>query len=122
MLFRETESALAEGFLGSEWHLALMTADFSATYDRLRGSDLIYNDHPFKDKCYCLEEALGNSQFRFQYLVASEEISMEEATEGDRRVAGSILHQLHHEVRNLSHPSWGRLLFNRAEIDGEPML
>ena len=122
LLFRETESALAEGFLGSEWHLALMTADFSATYDRLRGSDLIYNDHPFKDKCYCLEEALGNSQFRFQYLVASEEISMEEATEGDRRVAGSILHQLHHEVRNLSHPCWGRLLFNRAEIDGEPML
>ncbi len=122
LLFREAEGAIAEGFLGSEWHLALMTTDFSAAYDRLHGADLIYNDNRFRDECYNLEDALGNSQFRFQYIVASEEICVGETPDGDRRVAGSILHQLHHEVRNLSHPCWGRSLFNRPEMDGEPML
>ena len=122
LLFREAEGAIAEGFLGSEWHLALMTTGFSAAYDRLHGADLIYNDNRFRDKCYNLEDALGNSQFRFQYIVASEEICVGETPGGDRRVAGSILHQLHHEVRNLSHPCWGRSLFNRPEMDGEPML
>ena len=122
LLFREAEGAIAEGFLGSEWHLALMTADFSMTYDRLNAAELIYNDNRFRDKCHNLEDALGNSQFRFQYIVASEEICVGEAQDRDRLVAGSILHQLHHEVRNLSHPCWGRTLYNRPEMDGEPML
>lgn len=122
LLFRETGGAISEGFLGSKWHLALMTADFSATYDRLHGDDLIYNDQLFRDMCYCLEDALGNSQFWFLYIVASEERSLGDSAEGGLRVAVSICHQLQHEVRNLSHLCWDQTLSNQAKLDGEPML
>jgi hypothetical protein len=68
------------------YHVAVYVADFSGTYTYL------------KDRGHLTEDIRAH-QFRFQALLDPD--------------SGEVLHELEHEVRNLHHPQFRRVLINR---------
>lgn len=86
--------------LDSGWHVALYIADFSGPFSRVEAAGLIDNDHPFRDKCFSVGDALRNRQFRFRSLVGG---------------GGELLYRLSHEVRSMHHPRFMRPLHFRRD-------
>ena len=104
--------------LWSGWHTAMYVADFSSVYKRLETAGLIYNDHPFRDKCYNLEDALRNKQLRFKDLIDPAGLSAGagSGTEGNgkqQQQEQQLLYRFEQEIRSLYHPRFMRPLYNR---------
>lgn len=68
------------------FHIAVYVADFSSPYTYLKDRGLLTED-------------IRNHQFRFQAIVDP--------------TSGELLHELEHEVRDLHHPQFRRVLINR---------
>jgi hypothetical protein len=83
IVFQETRGELRPY---DGYHVAVYVADFSGPYTYLKGRGFLTED-------------IRNHQFRFQALVDPE--------------SGEVLHELEHEVRNLHHPQFRRVLVNR---------
>uniref|UniRef100_A0A7S0RHK1 VOC domain-containing protein n=1 Tax=Pyramimonas obovata TaxID=1411642 RepID=A0A7S0RHK1_9CHLO len=78
------------------WHVALYVVNFSESFNATERRGLILNDHPYADKCNNLEEALVNSQFRFQDICGPD---------------GTLVIRFQHEVRSMYHPRYMLPLF-----------
>ncbi len=83
LIFRETPGATG-AYEG--YHVAVYVADFSGPYRYLKDRGLLTED-------------IRAHQFRFQAIVDPE--------------SGETVHELEHEVRNLHHPQFKRVLINR---------
>jgi hypothetical protein len=71
----------------------------------LEADGLIFNDHPYRDKCENLEDALRNFQFRFQDVPL---LSEQEGEGGKVVKAGKLLYRMGHEMRSMHHPRFMR--------------
>ncbi|KAI8465170.1 MAG: hypothetical protein J3K34DRAFT_437916 [Monoraphidium minutum] len=92
--------------LHTGWHTAVYISDFSAVFRRIEALGLINNDHPFRDKCYGIEDALRNRQFRFRDILSLEEGGPDLAPSG-------LAYVLDHEVRSIHHARFMKPLHNR---------
>jgi hypothetical protein len=101
----------------SGWHSAMYVADFSSVYKRLESAGLIDNDHPFRDKCYNLEDALRNKQLRFKDFVEPKGVQSDAgapaAAAAGKQQKQQLLYRFEHEIRSLHHPRFMRPLYNR---------
>ncbi|KAG2429646.1 hypothetical protein HXX76_010874 [Chlamydomonas incerta] len=125
-----SDQAVAGLFDG--WHVALYVADFSRTYAAVHHPDRApWNDHPYRDRYHCLDDALRNRQFRFQDITGahpaadsgsgSQGAGTGHGDGGDGDGEGGadggggerLLYRISHEVRSLHHPLYARPLYNR---------
>ncbi|KIZ03954.1 hypothetical protein MNEG_4002 [Monoraphidium neglectum] len=94
--------------LHTGWHAAIYVADFSGVFSRVEALGLIDNNHPYRDKCYSIEDALRNKQFRFKDVLA-----LREGGSDDELAKEGLAYVLNHEVRSMHHPRFVRPLYNR---------
>lgn len=94
--------------LHTGWHAAVYIADFSEVYRKCEALGLINNDHPFRDKCYGVDDALRNRQFRIRDIV-----EVATGPGGSGLVRSGLSYVLDHEIRSLHHPRFLRPLYNR---------
>ncbi|PNW79088.1 hypothetical protein CHLRE_09g400293v5 [Chlamydomonas reinhardtii] len=127
-----SDQVVADLFDG--WHIALYVADFSRTYAAVHHPDRQpWNDHPYRDRYHCLDDALRNRQFRFQDITGTATGSSSSISSGKQGEAGTgsgsgsgradggpadgsgerLLYRISHEVRSLHHPLYARPLYNR---------
>jgi hypothetical protein len=115
LVFVEDDSHIPEGYPYSlpGLHLAIFIDDFAERYEKIAKAGLIDNDHHFRDKCYSLEDAQRNRQFRVR------DIPNEEEEWGAKKEGGqhsTLAHMLCLEVRSKEHPSFGsELPFGRGK-------